>query len=176
MLLLSESILNRPVMSLRTGGTIATSTSIIVNPDNLKIEGLFCSAKESKKDLVLLFQDIRNIVSKGIVVNDHEALSTPEILIRLKKILDINYQLLGKNVVTVSKSRVGKVKDFALEAETFYIQKLYVTKSLVTNLMGEQLSVDRSQIVEITDNNIVIQDLNNAARVGAPAASTVIPT
>jgi len=175
MLLLSESILNRPVMSLRTGGTIATSTGIILNPDNLKIEGLYCSDKESKKDLVLLFQDIRNIVSKGIVVNDHEALSSPDILVRLKKLLEINYQLLGKNVVTVSKSRVGKVKDFALEAETFYIQKLYVTKSLVTNIMGEQLSVDRSQIVEITDKNIVIQDLNNTGRVGA-AASTVIPT
>lgn len=156
---LSQAFVPRPVMSLRTGGKIATTTSSIINPNNLKIEGFYCQDQfEKKKQLVLLAQDIRDVIDNGLVVNDHEVLAQPTELVRLKEVLQINFQLVGKPVFTDTQKRIGKVMDFAVDKDTLYVQKLYVSQSLIKNLAGGNLSVDRSQIVEITNRKIVIKD------------------
>ena len=77
MLLLVNKLINRPVLSLRTGGQVAVTYGCIISPDNLKIEGLYCHDRASKQNLILLYQDIRNIIDQGIIVNDHDVLSTP---------------------------------------------------------------------------------------------------
>lgn len=171
MLLLSQTIINKPVLSLRTGSQIAQITAYIINPNNFKVEGFYCHDRLAKADLVLLYQDVRNIIGQGVIVNDHDVLSTPDILVRLQSVIKINYMLIGKPVVTVSKEKIGKVKDFAIDSETFYVQKIYVGRSILKSFSTGQLSVDRSQIVEVTDNKIVIQDLLNQKKVGVPAAT-----
>lgn len=172
MLQLSQSLINRPVLSLRTGTTVAMALAPIINPNNLKIEGLWCQDRFKKNQrLVLLYQDVRDVLPRGIVVNDHDVLTEPEELVRLKEIMDLGFELLGKPVVTVSKERVGKVTDYATEVETMYIQKLYVGQSLIKSLTGGSLSIDRSQIVEITNRRIIINDLHKTIPVGATAVA-----
>lgn len=159
MLLLAQTLLNRPVMSLRTGGRVATTVSAIINPNNLKIEGFYCQdSKNKKQQLILLYKDIRDVIPQGIAVNDHDVLSPPGELVRLKPVLELGFELLGKSVVTENKHRLGKVNDFAVEIETMYIQKIYVTQSVLKNITGGQLGVDRSQIIEITSRKIVIKE------------------
>jgi hypothetical protein len=51
-----------------------------------------------------------------------------------------------------------------------YIQKLYVGQSILKSLTGGSLSVDRSQIYEITSKRVVINDLVQATPARAPAA------
>jgi sporulation protein YlmC with PRC-barrel domain len=172
MLLLVNKLINRPVLSLRTGGQVAVTYGCIISPDNLKIEGLYCHDRASKQNLILLYQDIRNIIDQGIIVNDHDVLSTPDVLVRLQDILKLNFSLIGKQVVTISKQKVGKVKDFALDSETFYIQKLYIGQSVIKSLSTGQLSVDRTQIVEVTDAKIVIQEILKTSKLTSPAAAT----
>src|SRR6201996_717216 len=127
MLRLSESLLERPIMSLRTGQQVATAHEPIINPNNLKIEGFYCSDRFSKEQLVLLYQDIRDVIPQGFVIDDHDVLTAPRELVRLKDILQIGFTLIGKPVVTVSKERIGKVSDYATEVETMYVQKIYVS-------------------------------------------------
>ncbi|MDQ5972544.1 MAG: hypothetical protein QG553_703 [Patescibacteria group bacterium] len=173
MLQLSKTLMDRPVMSLRTGGRVATATAPIINPNNLKIEGWYCHDHFSKNTLVLLSQDVRDIIGQGLVINDHENLSEIEDLVRLKDVLDLNFELLGKPVVTINKKRYGKVSDFAVETETFYIQKIYVSQSIMRSLNGGNLGVDRSQIVEITHHKIVIQDPLKPVKASASTAPAV---
>ncbi|HEX4774561.1 MAG TPA: hypothetical protein VH234_03510 [Candidatus Saccharimonadales bacterium] len=170
MLVLSSSLLNKQVLSLRTGAPIATISAPIINPDNLKVEGFYCVDRFSKKQLVLLYQDIRDIMPKGYVVNDHEVLVEPDELVRLKKVMGINFELIGKQVVTVSKEKVGKVSDYATETTTMYIQKIYVTRSVLKSLTGGSLSIDRTQINEITPKRIIINELVKNSPATAPAA------
>src|SRR3954467_10743056 len=125
MLQLSASLLNKSVLSLRTGSVIASVAGPIINPDNLKIEGFYCQDRYDKKTLVLLYQDIREIVPKGYIVNDHDVLVEPEELVRLKKIMELDFELIGKQVVTVDRQKVGKVSDYAAETSTMFIQKIY---------------------------------------------------
>lgn len=106
------------------------------------------------------------MLDEGIVVDDHDVLSEEAELIRLKSILDIKFELIGKPVETTAKQKVGKVNDFAADNQTFYVQKLYVGQSLLKSLSSGQLSVDRTQIVEITNRRIVIKELLDPIKTG----------
>lgn len=172
MLQLSGSLLNQPVLSLRTSGRIATTVQAVINPNNLKVEGFYCQDMfDKKKQLVLLYQDIRDVGARGLIVNDHEVLSEPSELVRLKDILKINFELMGKPVFTTDKRRLGKVNDYAVETSSMYVQKIYISQSLIKNFAGGSLSVDRTQIVEITNQKIVIQDPLETVSAEVPASA-----
>lgn len=158
MLALSNILLNKPVFSLRSGTSIAEVVGLIINPENLKIVGLYCR-DQRKEVLILLPQDIRETNSRGYFINDHDDLSKAEDLVRLKKIIDLNFNPIGKSVVTESGSKIGKVSDFAVEIESMYILKLYVGQSLIKSFTGGSLIVDRNQIIEITPKKIIVDDI-----------------
>jgi uncharacterized protein YrrD len=164
-------IINRPILSLRTSTQAATALAPIINPNNLKIEGFFCK-DNSRKQLILVTQDIRDVLPQGIVINDADVLSETEDLVRLKDIIHINFELLGKHVETTSKTKLGKVNDYATETDSMYIKKIYVTQPIYKNLSGGNLGIDRTQIVEITDKKIIVNDLD--AKVPAHAGAVVV--
>jgi sporulation protein YlmC with PRC-barrel domain len=171
MLKLSSSFLiGKSVLSLRVGTPVASIVSPIINPDNLKIEGFYCQDRFDKKQLILLYQDIRDTLPQGYVVNDHDSLVEPSDLVRLRKVLEMEFELIGKPVETISKEKVGKVSDYAAETDTMYIQKIYVSQSIFKNFTGGSLSVDRSQINEITQKKIVINDILKGLPAPMPAS------
>ena len=146
-------------MSLRSGSQIAKASELIINPNNLKIEGWYCQDRLARGTLILQGQDIRDIIAQGIVVNDRDALTHPDDLIRLQEIIKHKFQLIGKPVVTSSGRKLGKVTDFATDTQSLYIQKIYVARPLLKSLSGGSLGVDRTQIVEITNRKIIVNDL-----------------
>ncbi len=85
MLQLSQALINQPVLSLRTGSPVATTLAPIINPNNLKIEGLYCQDRFkrmcSSSCSIKIFADV---LPQGIVVDDHDVLSEPHELVRLK--------------------------------------------------------------------------------------------
>lgn len=173
MLKLYESIPGINVLSLRTGSPIATVVRPLVNPNNLYIEGWYVQDNRSKEQLILLSQVIRDVLPQGFVVNDHDDLSEADELVRLKKLMELNFELIGKRVTSQSGKNCGKVNDFALETNNFYIQKLYVGQSLVKSISGGTLSIDRSQIIEITNQRVIIEDPTIKSEAGAAVPSPV---
>ncbi len=159
-------------MSLRTGGQVATAILPIIDPKNLKIEGFYCNDKFEAEQLILLTQDIREQIDKGFVINDHEVLGKPEDLVRLESVLRLSFELIGKPVITVNKQHLGKVDDYAVDDATLYVQKLYINQGLLKSLTGGNLSIDRSQIVEITNRKIVVLDPLKGVKDTLPAAVT----
>jgi sporulation protein YlmC with PRC-barrel domain len=168
MLQLCGYILNKPVLSIRTGGTVAWITDPIINPHKLSIEGFYVQDSMDKQPLVLLCQDIREFAPQGFIINDHDVLAQPEDLVRLKGILSLNFSLIGKPIVTTSGDKVGKVSDYAVETSSMYIQKIYAARSVWQSLASGSLSIDRSQIIEITTKHVVIGDLLQATPSAAP--------
>lgn len=160
MLQLSQNFSNRPVISLRTGGRIGKILGMVINPANLQIEGFYCQNEiDIKKTYILLTQDIRDIVSQGVVVDDHDAFVEPNELVRLKHLLDLQFSVIGKPVYTESHNRLGKVNDVAIDTDTMMIQRLYVGQSVFKSIAGGTLNIDRSQIVGVSDTRITVQDL-----------------
>ncbi len=171
MLLLSNDLLSKQVLSLRTSQPVAKITSAIINPNNLKVEGFFCIDSVDKSELILVVQDIRETIADGYIINDHDVLCSVDDLVRLQDIISINFSLINKPVETISKDKIGKVQDFSTDTESFYINKLYVTPPIYRSLNGSSLIVDRTQINEISPKKITIYDLlkTSSVQVGATA-------
>ncbi len=169
MLQLANSLNDLPIMSLRTGGMIAKAERLIIDPNNLKIIGWYCRDQFSKQQLILLAKDIRDIVPQGLAVDDYDVLTNAEDLVRLKDILNLDFVLLGKPVVTNNRRKVGKVTDYAADVSTFFIIKLYISQPVYRTLSGGQLSIDRSQIVEISPHQIIVRDVDE--KVGSPISA-----
>jgi uncharacterized protein YrrD len=159
MLVLNSILENESIISIRNGRLVGKTSGYTINPANLKIEALRCRATDSNQELFLLNQDIRDMTGGKILINDYDALSEASDLIRLKDLIDLNFMIIGKAVVTKSKQRLGKVHEFAVEDTGFFIQKLYITQPLYRNIYGNQLVVDRNQIIEVTNSKIVIKDM-----------------
>jgi hypothetical protein len=156
MLRLSASLINQPVLSLRSGSRIATATEPIINPHNLKIVGWWCKAPAGKEP-VLLADNVREIMPSGLAVNDEADLSDPKDLVRHDDILKIRFQLLDKLVKT-KRHNLGKVSDYSYN-DGLFVQKLYVARSLVKVFSKEEtLLVDRTQILEVTDHYFLVRD------------------
>ncbi|HEY5268321.1 MAG TPA: hypothetical protein VII94_04265 [Candidatus Saccharimonadales bacterium] len=165
MLMLNSMLENTPIISLRNGQLLGETSDIIINPANLKIEVLRCNIINSKQELFLLNQDIRDLSDNKVLINDYEVLSEASELIRLKGLIDLDFKIVGKSVITKNKQKLGKVREFSVESIGFYIQKLYVNPPLYKNIYGNQLVVDRNQILEVTDSKIIVKDLLQPTKV-----------
>lgn len=147
---------------------MAWVTAPIVNPHKLNIEGFFVTDTDHNR-LILLYQDIRELSVQGYIIDDYDVLAHSDDLVRLQNILNLNYELLNKPIITMSREKIGKVSDYAVETATMYIQKLYVSRSIWKSLTSGSLSIDRSQITEITRKHIVINDLLQGVPSTVPA-------
>ena len=154
--MLSSTLRNRPVMSLRTGGQIAVAIEPVINPHNLKILGWWC-AEPGGQRAVLLSEDVRESMPNGLAVNNEDALSEPADLVRHKEILEINFELIDK-LVRTKRQKLGKVNDFSYN-DGMFVQKLYVARPLRKVFTSDDtLIIDREQILEVTDKYILVRD------------------
>lgn len=144
-------------MSLQVGGQIARLERPLINPNNLQILGFYVSgALHGGK--ILLTSDIRELSDLGALVDHEDKLSNVEDLVRLRDIIEIDFQLIDKPVVTLRGKRMGKVIDYIVDDVSFMVQKIHIKQSVLKNWAADQLVVHRSQIVEVTDKKIVIKD------------------
>lgn len=143
----------------------------LIDPQNLKIEAWFAESKFENGLLLLPSREIREISRNGIAVNDREAITPAEDLVRMAPLIKLDFQLLGKKVYTEDKVLLGKVVDYATDLESYFIQRLFVSPTGLRQLSGKQLIISRVQIIEITDKRIVVKD----TEVTVPAPSFFRP-
>lgn len=96
--------LPKPIISVRTGSRIGTVVSPIINPANLHIDGFY---SQNNRGVSLILQDlsIREFGPKGIIINEPSDLTELEELIRIKPVVELKFELIGKGVVSsVEKS------------------------------------------------------------------------
>lgn len=173
MLKLSKSLVNQPVMSLRSGNQIAVAVEPIINPHNLKILGWWCKGAGNKNQ-VLLADDVREAMPNGLAINDEEALSSPDDLVRHKEVLGIQFELMDKPVKT-KRQKLGKVSDFSYN-DGLFVQKLYVARPLRKVFTTEDtLIIDRTQILEVTDHYILVRDTEVRATAEELASLPAVP-
>ncbi len=154
--MLSSTLRNRPVMSLRTGTQIAVAAEPVINPHNLKILGWWCALPGGQR-AVLLSEDVRESMPNGLAVNNEDALSDPSDLVRHKEILEINFELMDKPVRT-KRQKLGRVSDFSYN-DGLFVQKLYIARPLRKVFTADDtLIIDREQILEVTDKYILVRD------------------
>lgn len=161
MLIHSSKIIGTPVLSLHVGGKIAETISPIIDPKTLKIVAFTLTGPLVGKDEVgdlLDVKYIREFSHLGMIVNSYDDFTTREDAIRIQKILDLNFTLLGKKVITKKDTKLGKVIDYTLDPADFQIHQLIVQRPPLKALVDPELVISRTQITKITNHQIVVKD------------------
>ncbi len=150
--------MNIPIFSLRTAHVVGTAVKPILNPNNLKIEAWFAESRFEGGLLLLPSSEIRELSRQGIAVNDQDAITPAEDLVRLEPLARLDFQLIGKKVETDLRRKLGKVDDYSTETSGFYVQKIYVRPTALRAFSQKPTMISRSQIVEINDKKIIVKD------------------
>jgi uncharacterized protein YrrD len=176
MLFLKERLENVPIMSLQTGAQIAHTGEFVVDPRQLKVVAFYCEGPRlDVTPAILNVSDIREIGSLGIIVDSADVIMSPDDLVRLREVLDYNFKLEGKKVKTESGTKLGTVANFTLDSTTLYVVKLHVRPGVWRSLMSSEVIIDRQQIVQVTDDEVLVKDANIRDEAKkAPAARPVI--
>ena len=160
MLVTNSRLINTPVLSVQAGGIIAYVSSTIVDPNDLKVIAFRLTGpliNQSQTD-ILDVQSIREYSSLGIVIDDIDELVTDDDVIKISKILELNFDLLNLKVETKKGSKLGHVLDFTVTDEDFVVQQIIVKRPLVKSFLDPELTISRKEIVEITDYKVIIKD------------------
>lgn len=163
MLLFGERLLKNPVMSLRVGAKIAETVYPVIDPRTLSIlayevEGPMLDERPS----YIRIADVRELSDLGMIIDDASELVGADDIIKLKELLALNFSLIGMKVVTTRGKKLGKVEDYTVDTDSFVIQQLSVRASLIGSLSSTGHMIHRSQITEVSDSIITVENADNA--------------
>jgi len=158
MLLPGSRLIGTPIMGLQTGTRLAVTKSPVIDPGNLKI-----IAYEVDGPLLvetpsfIRIADVRELSDIGMIIDSNDEFVGVGDVIALQKIYQLDFKLIGLNVIDETKHKLGKVDNYSLDTDSFIIQQLNVRPGIIKSLSDTELLIHRSQIVEINDQTITVK-------------------
>ena len=169
MLMVGSNLIDFPVLSLHIGGEIARTTRAIIDPDNLKIIAYVVDGaiihNDNEIGNILDMNDVREISDQGLIVNSADVFTKREDVIKFDKIMSLEFNLVGLKVVDQKGKKLGKVVDYTVDSGSFLIYQLIVQRPITSSFFDPQLTINRSQIVEIDDFKITIKHGDSKVKV-----------
>ena len=158
MLVLGSRLNETPVMSLQTGTRLALTSTPIIDPTNLKIvafelEGPLLQEKPS----FLRVADIREMSGIGMIIDGNDELIGLDDVIKIKKLYELGFTLIGMNVIDETNKKLGKVDGYTVETNSFVVEQLNVRHGIFRRITDTGLLINRSQIIEVTDTTITVK-------------------
>ena len=170
MLLVGSKVIGMPVLSLHVGGAIARTRAAVIDPEDLKIIAYTLEGPIIKNDPevgdMLSTDDIREVSNSGLIVDSADRFTTREDVIHFDEVMSLGFNLVGLKVVTTDGKKLGKVIDYTLDSGSFMIYQLIVDRPFMSSLIDPELTINRSQIVEIDDYKVTIK--HDKAQVKVP--------
>lgn len=158
MLILGSKLIGIPIMGLQTGTKLALTKTAIINPSNLCIVAYEVAGPLlSIRPAYLRIADVRELSPVGLIIDGDDELIGKDDVIVIQKILDLNFNLIGMNVIDENKSKIGKIINYTVEAESFSIQQIMVKPNIIKSISKSELLIHRSQIVEINNSAIIVK-------------------
>lgn len=158
MLRFIDQLINQPILGIRGGRQLALTLEPILDPRKLKIEAFYSQVRTSQDDMVLFTSDIRELGSLGIIVDSEDVIMPTTDLVRLEELIDLNFDLLGKLVVTESGDRLGKVDNYAVDDLNFKIEKIYAKPTGLKALNKSDFVIARRQVANVNNKEVVVKD------------------
>ena len=79
-------------------------------------------------------------------------------VIKLDKVMELNFELNGLKVETKHGTKLGKIIDYIVDTETFTVHQLVVKRPVIKALVDPELIIPRKEIVEVNDYKIIVKD------------------
>ena len=145
-------------MGLQTGTKLAQTASPLIDPADLKIVAYEVEGSQLVDHPTLIrVADVRELSDVGMIIDSSDEFIALEDVVKIQQLYQLDFKLVGMNVVDESKHKLGRIEDYSLDSSSFIIQQLSVRRGIIKSLTDTSLLVHRSQIVEINDNFIVVR-------------------
>lgn len=160
MLINGSSLVNCPILSLHVGSEVARVAELVIDPNNLKIIAFRVEGKVINDDTgdILPADSVREFSRMGMIIDSVDELVHADDVIRIKQILDLNFNLVGLKVTTRQKAKIGKVMDCVVNAGDWAVQQIIVQRPAIKALFDPELVISRQKIIEVTDYEVIIKD------------------
>ena len=149
-----------PVMSLQTGSAIGWVKKAYLDSDNLKIAVLELQGpligKSSEKYLDV--KSIREYSEYGFIVDSAEDLFDVVDVQKLRRIVDLDYDIIGLKVISSRKSHLGRIKDYTVTSDDLMLQQLVVQRPTWKSFLDSELLIPRKEIVEVNNKSVIVKD------------------
>lgn len=154
-------------MSLQSGTSLGAVSEPIIDPRKLQIIAYYVTGPRILETSILHTDDIREIGPLGFIVDSADSVMTLDTdLVRLQQVISFKFSLLGKQVIDDTKKKLGKVVEYTVESESFMVQKIHISQSVLKNIANSNLIIHRTQIIEVTDTHIVVKSATIPDHVG----------
>ena len=168
MLITASNLINTNVLSLQSSGPIGFVAEPIIDPDSLKIIAFRLSGPlVNNAENILDAKSIREYSKLGMVIDSSDELVSSADVIHIDKILKLNFSLIGLKVETKKGTKLGKVIDYTVTDDNFTVKQLIVKRPLIKSFSDSELTIPRTEIVEITDYKIIVKDEEKVIRARA---------
>ncbi len=174
MLLFGSSLIDLPVMSLQTGSPVGRVAASVMDPRTLLIKAYKLTGEnlDQPDDSYLRIEDIREFSNVGFIIDDSDELVQAEDVVQLKNLLKLGFSIKGLKAVSESGDKLGVVIDFTFETDTFLVVDLVIKRPLLKSLKDTELIVNRSKIIEIDNQQVIINSENETV---SQASEKLVP-
>lgn len=169
MLISGERLIGVPILSVQETGLVARTERPIIEPESLKIIGFVVAGAMVQEKNILDISSVREFSRAGMVIDAMDELVEPEEVIKIKRVLELNFELVGLKVETKKGSKLGRVTGFVATDNDFMIQQIIVRRPAIKALIDPELTIPRSEILEIDDYKIIVKDEEKMIRAKAEA-------
>lgn len=159
-------------MSLQTGSKIGVINQPLVDPATLTIIAYEVDGLPTDDTMLLRLADVRELSDLGLIIDSTDELITPTDVVKIQRLYELRFDLIGIAVRDKEGRRLGKVIDYTIETGNFVIQQLIVHRSLLHRFNIAELVIHRSQIIEINNDSIIV---HSQAKTKEPQVAPIKP-
>ncbi len=123
---------------------------------------------------ILLAVDIREMGSLGIIVDSAEEIVSTDDVIKIKNILELEFDLVSMKVIDEKNKHIGKIIGYTIESSSLIIQQIKVKRPVLRSLGDTELLIHRTQISKITNDTITVKTTSIPSH--QPTADQALPT
>ena len=159
MLVSNSKLLNLPILSVQDSGPVGSIASTIIDPDSLKIIAFrIYGATNDEGGNILDVRSVREYSKYGLVIDSTDELISEGDVVKIQKVLELNFSLISLKVETKKGTKLGKITDFTVTEDNFSVQQIIVKRPTIKSFLDPELVIPRAEITEVTDYKIIVRD------------------
>ena len=93
-----------------------------------------------------------------MVIDDIDELVADDDVVKISKVLELNFDLINLKVETKKGSKLGKLVDYTITPEDYIVQQIIVKRPALKALIDPELTISRKEIVEVNDYKVIVKD------------------
>lgn len=151
-----EFVKGLPVMTMAEGKQIGKIDDLVVDPESKTVSWLrlHSGGMLGGERLWVSTEAVHGVGEDAVTINAEADVRTPAEAPEAVALVKAKRELIGGKVITENGERVGEVRDYEFDAETFAITSLSVPPGM--NVVGETLTITGDKLLTIGEDVIVV--------------------